>query len=485
MGYGVSNQKTVKTLFPIFTRQALAAAYLFVLATVPAETPKFKAAGNWLGAIPIPSGQLRVVFRISEGPGGQLHAVADSPDQQTFDVPVDQVICTNHALRLEIQSLRGRYEGVFATSDTVEGKLIQGNHETPLTLKRVDRVPQPPKHPQTPKRPFPYQEEEVVVANAAAGVKLAGTLTRPRAQGPFPALILLTGSGPQNRDEMFANHRPFLVLADHLTRQGFAVLRTDDRGVEKSTGDFGSATMTDFAGDALACVQFLKRRPEIKSTAIGLLGHSEGGGVAMMVAAGSTDVAFIILMAGVGIRGYDNLVLQDYLSSKQAGASETEAQWIREWVKKFYQIPLQEQDNATAEAKLRAMYAAIRPEEKAAARWMGGITLDPKFAVSPSMRAGLAFDPIPYINRLKCPVLALNGERDVQVPATENLQGLRAAFKAAGNSRAVIKKLANLNHLFQTVLPGGPTDYGQIEETLSPTALAEISNWLKTQAAGL
>jgi fermentation-respiration switch protein FrsA (DUF1100 family) len=146
---------------------------------------------------------------------------------------------------------------------------------------------------------------------------------------------------------------------------------------------------------------------------------------------------------------------------------------------------LQEKDNATAEAKLRAMYAAIRPEEKAAARWMGGITVDPKYAVSPPMRVGLAFDPVPFINRLKCPVLALNGDKDVQVPATENLQGLAAAFKTAGNSRVVMKKMPNLNHLFQTVLPGGPTDYCQIEETFAPAALAEIGDWLKTNASGL
>ena len=349
----------------------------------------------------------------------------------------------------------------------------------------MDTVPLPPKRPQTPKRPFPYREQEVVVDNAAAGVKLAGTLTLPRAGGPFPAVILLTGSGPQNRDEMFCNHRPYLVLADHLTRQGFAVLRTDDRGIGKSTGDFGPATMTDFTGDALACVKFLKNRPEIKPTAIGLLGHSEGAGVATMAAAQSSDVAFIMMMAGVGIKGYDNMVLQDYLSSKQAGASETEAEWIREWVKKFYLVPLQEKDNAIAEAKLRAMYDAIRPEEKAAARWMGGITLDPKYAVSPPMRMGLAFDPVPFINRIKCPVLALNGDKDVQVPATENLQGLTAAFKAAGNSRVVVKKLPNLNHLFQTVVPGGPTDYGQIEETFAPDALAEISDWLKAQVSVL
>jgi len=457
---------------------ALTCAGLSSLGTVRAEPPEFKAGGNWLGTLPIPSGEIRFVFRIAEGPGGRLSAVADSPDQEVFDIPVDQVICANRSIRMRIQALHGGYEGAFTTGDTIDGKLIQGNKKIPLPLKRVDNAPLPPKRPQNPIRPFPYDEQEVVVDNA--GIKLAGTLTLPRAQGPFPAVILLTGSGPQNRDEMIFNHRPFLVLADHLTRQGFAVLRTDDRGVGESTGDFEPATMRDSTGDALACVKFLKNRPEIKCTAIGLLGHSEGGCVATMAAAQSSDVTFVIMMAGLGIKGYDNMVLQDYLSARQAGAIETEAVWVRDWVRKFYLVPLQEKDNNSAEARLRAMRNAIRPEEKAAARWMGGITLDPKYAVSPPMRMMLAFDPIPFINRVKCPVLALNGDKDVQVPATDNLEGLAHAFKEAGNARVVIMKLPNLNHLFQTVVPGGPTDYGQIEETLAPVALAAISDWLKT-----
>ena len=171
---------------------ALTCAGLSSLGTVRAEPPEFKAGGNWLGTLPIPSGEIRFVFRIAEGPGGRLSAVADSPDQEVFDIPVDQVICANRSIRMRIQALHGGYEGAFTTGDTIDGKLIQGNKKIPLPLKRVDNAPLPPKRPQNPIRPFPYDEQEVVVDNA--GIKLAGTLTLPRAQGPFPAVILLTGS---------------------------------------------------------------------------------------------------------------------------------------------------------------------------------------------------------------------------------------------------------------------------------------------------
>lgn len=436
-----------------------------------------KAVGNWLGSI----GEVRVVFRISQAAGGHLTALADSPDQHSFDIPVNEVICTDKTLRLSLKILRGTYEGTFTSEETIDGKLIQGTSEMPLLLKRVASVPQPPKRPQTPKRPFPYKEESVLITNPIAGITLAGTLTTPRANGPFAAVVLLTGSGPQDRDETALSHRPFLVLSDYLTRQGFAVLRTDDRGVAESTGAFDGATVVDFKTDALACLNYLKQRPEIKPGAIGLLGHSEGASVAILAAAESKEVAFVVSLAGVGIKGYDNMVLQDYLSVKEGGATEAEAKWVREWVMRFYKVPLIEKDDAAAEAKLRAMYAAIRPEEKAAASRMGGITLDPKFAVTPGMRFALAFDPAPFLRKVKCPVQALNGEKDVQVPPQENLRGLEASLKAGGNERVITRTLPNLNHLFQTVVPGRPANYGEIEETMSPTALAAIGDWLKAQ----
>ena len=466
------NSWILPVLFP------LACAGFLAAAGAEPDAVNSKAVGNWMGSI----GQIRVVFRISQSAEGKLTAVADSPDQRSFDIPVNEVVCTEKMLRLGLKALRSTYEGSFTSEGAIDGKLVQGEEKMPLLLKRVASVPPPPNRPQTPKRPYPYREEEVRITNTTAGITLAGTLTMPKGKGPFTAIVLLTGSGPQDRDEAALCHRPFLVLSDYLTRQGFAVLRTDDRGVGESTGSFEGATIADFKTDAMACVSYLKKRAEIRPESIGLLGHSEGASVAILAGAESKDVAFLVLLAGVGIKGYDNMVLQDYLSVKQGGASEAEAEWVRDWVRRFYKVPLVEKDNAAAEAQLRAMYAAIRPEEKAAASRMGGITLDPKFAVSPGMRFALAFDPAPYLKQVKCPVQALGGDKDVQVPAVENLRGIEMGLKAGGNLRVTTRTLPRLNHLFQTVTPGGSTDYWEIEETISPVALSAIADGIK--AAG-
>jgi pimeloyl-ACP methyl ester carboxylesterase len=406
--------------------------------------------GNWMGTLKFSAGELRVVFRITKTEDGLFIAFTDSPDQQAYDIPVDEVVFENHNVRLEIKSIGGAYEGKLVDNITIEGFLKQGGESMPLTLKMVDKVPSPPNRPQTPKRPYPYNEEEVTYENKSAGVTLAGTLTFPRSEGTFPAVLLITGSGPQDRDETVFYHKPFLVLADYLTRQGIAVLRVDDRGVGKSTGDFSQATAEDFAGDVFAGVEYLKNRKELEPKCIGLIGHSEGGEIAPMVAVQSQDVAFIVLMAGAGINGYDNLVLQDFLSAKQAGASDEEAEWVRNWVKRFYAVPLQEKDNAVAKKKLLDLYAGIKEEEKHSAKWLGGITLNPDYAVSPAMRYSLSFNPAPFLKKVQCPVLALNGERDVQVPPKENLQAIEEALKAGGNQHYTIKELSNLNHLFQT-----------------------------------
>jgi len=436
--------------------------------------------GNWIGTLKIPSVELRVVFRITKTEDGSFKAFTDSPDQQVFGIPVDEVVFENSNIRLEVKSAGGAYEGKLIDNTTIEGFLKQGGESMPLTLKKVDKVPSPPNRPQTPKKPYPYNEEEVTYESKPAGVTLAGTLTLPRSNGPFPVVLLITGSGPQDRDETALSHKPFLVLSDYLTRQGIAVLRVDDRGVGKSTGDFSQANTEDFAGDVLAGVEYLKSRKEIDPKNIGLIGHSQGAEIASMVAAQSQDVAFIVLMAGLGISSYDNLVLQDFLSAKQAGASDEETEWVRNWVKRFYAIPLEEKDDAVAKQKLLDLYAGIKEEDKHSAKWMGGITLNPDFAV----RYRLSYDPPPSLKKVQCPVLAINGERDVQVPPKENLHGIEEALKASENQHYTIKELPNLNHLFQTVQPGGETDYGKIEETMSPVALKIISDWVSEQTIG-
>lgn len=226
-------------------------------------------------------------------------------------------------MRIEIKAIFGVYHGKMRDDNTITGEWQQGQTSLPLIMKRTDKAPEAPRRPQEPQKPFPYKEEEAAYDNLKAGIKLAGTLTLPKTGGPFPAVVLITGSGPQDRDEALLGHRPFLVLADYLTRQGIAVLRYDDRGVGKSTGEFAKATSADFATDVLAGVEYLKTRQEINPKQIGLIGHSEGGLIAPMVATRSSDVAFMVLMAGPGISGEEILYLQGALIARANGTAET------------------------------------------------------------------------------------------------------------------------------------------------------------------
>ncbi|MGE4494462.1 MAG: alpha/beta hydrolase family protein, partial [Methanosarcina sp.] len=276
--------------------------------------------GLWLGTLEVQGGmEVRLLFNISSSPDGSVNATMDSLDQGVKGIPVETVTYKDSKLRLDVKSIRGSFEGTLKEDGkTIEGEWKQSGISLPLVLSRIDETPDT-RREQDPVRPYPYDEEEVVYENEGAGVKLAGTLTLPRSEGPFPAVILISGSGQQNRDEELLGHRPFLVLSDYLTQRGIAVLRVDDRGTGGSTGDFSQATSEDFAGDVLAGIDYLKSREEIDPTQIGLIGHSEGGLIAPIVAVESRDVAFIVLMAGPGITGEEILYLQSELISRAEG----------------------------------------------------------------------------------------------------------------------------------------------------------------------
>jgi fermentation-respiration switch protein FrsA (DUF1100 family) len=336
--------------------------------------------------------------------------------------------------------------------------------------------------PQEPKPPFPYLSEEVIFPGHEAGVELAGTLTMPEATGPFPAVILITGSGPQNRDEELLGHKPFLVLADYLTRQGIAVLRYDDRGTAKSTGEFKTATSLDFATDASAALDYLKDRGEIDSTRIGFIGHSEGGLIAPMVASVRPDVAFIILMAGPGITGEQILLLQSELILKAEGTDE---QTIRESDKtnrEIYSVLKKNSDNAKAGQKIRAVLTGYNKkhskDENHPEISEAEINNQVETLTSPWFRTFLTLDPEDYLSKVICPLLAINGSLDLQVPPRENLQGIEKALIFGGNSNYMLEELPGLNHLFQTATTGSPTEYGKIDETISPVVLELMRKWI-------
>jgi len=450
------------------------------------DTSEISIDGIWEGKLKVPGTELRIVFKISKNPEGTLTATLDSPDQGVTGIPVEEVIFENNTLRLEVKSAGAVFEGKVSEDFLViEGEWKQSGGTFPLTVNRVDKAVEILR-PQVPKKPYPYIEEEVAYENKEAGITLAGTLTLPSGKGPSPVVLLISGSGPQDRNETIYNHRPFLVLADYLTRQGIAVLRVDDRGVGESTGDFSQATSEDFASDVLAGIEYLKTRKEINPEQIGLIGHSEGGLIAPMVAVKSPDVAFIILMAGTGLTGEEILYLQGALISRAMGVSEKDIAKNRQFNEKIFSLIKEEKDEKTIEEKLRQMFmddwAELNDEEKSR---IGDpevfLRAQLQSLLSPWLKFFLTYDPKPTLNKVKCPVLAINGEKDLQVPPKENLSAIEEALKVGGNQNYTIKELPGLNHLFQTAQTGLPAEYAKIEETISPVALKIISDWILEQ----
>ncbi len=448
------------------------------LAAGAATTPS--VAGKWLGIIEAPGQDLRIAFEISEAKEGGYAAVVHSIDQGAMDIPMTSVTVNGDSLRLELKSAFA-YEGKLQPDgNTIEGNWIQGG-STPLVMKRVDKIPEL-NRPQTPKKPHPYREEEVAYENAKANIRIAGTLTIPGGKGPFPAVLLIAGSGPADRDESILGHKPFLVLADHLTRQGIAVLRVDKRGCGKTTGTLRGSGMEDFASDALASVKYLKSRPEVDAKRIGLVGHSEGGSVAPMVAVQTPAVSYLVLLGAQGIPFHDLLVMQDGTEAKAAGKTEEQVELIRGFSRRFYTLVLQSQDASQIERETKALYDTLTDAEKKALDWpnLGG-TQSLSWALRPGTREALRFDVRPYLRQVRCPVLALNGGKDSQVPPKENLGGIERELKAGGNSRYTIRELPGLNHLFQTCGTGAFSEYVKIEETMSALALRAISDWITAQ----
>jgi fermentation-respiration switch protein FrsA (DUF1100 family) len=345
----------------------------------------------------------------------------------------------------------------------------------PLTLKRIkDQSELELRRPQNPVKPYPYREEDVTYTIKAAGNTLAATLTVPPGKGPFPAVLLIVGSGPHDRDESLMGHKPFLVLSDYLTRKGIVVLRADKRGVGKSTGDYATATTADFAADAEAGVAFLKSRPEVDPHKIGLIGHSEGGIIAPLAAVADPDVAFIVLMAGSGVPGDQIIVEQARLIAEAGGETKEKAAADAEKERETLALVETEKDPAALNKLLGIKLAAEGvPDAQIAAQT--------KALTSPWIRYFLTYDPATALRKLTCPVLALSGEKDLQVPPAQNLPAIRKALEESGNKHVEVDELPGLNHLFQTAKTGSPSEYAQIEETMSPVALDKIAAWILKQ----
>jgi len=429
--------------------------------------------GAWLGTIDTGTIKLRVVFHIANTEEG-LSATLDSLDQGVNGMSTSSVTRDGASLKIQVKNIAGVFEGKIAPDlSSIDGTWTQGS-AMPLVLKAVKNLVElEPKRPQNPVRPYPYREEEVTYENKVEDVTLAATLTIPQGTGPFPGVLLITGSGPQDRDETLLGHKPFLILSDYLTRHGVAVLRADDRGFGKSTGNFSTATTADFATDTEAGVAYLKTRAEIDPHKIGLVGHSEGGVIAPMVAARNKDVAFIVMMAGTGVPGDQVIVAQmeaiDVASGKKPEDAARSAAKQREAIR----LIETEKDQAVLEKELRKKMAGEGTEAQ--------IGMEIRQFTSVWFRYFLSYDPATALRQVTCPVLAINGALDKQVLPSQNLPPIRKALEEAGNKHFEIDELPGLNHLFQTAKTGAPAEYAQIEETMSPVALEKVSSWILKQ----
>jgi len=342
------------------------------------------------------------------------------------------------------------------------------------------------KRPQEPTRIYSYHSEDVKFQNTKANTTLAGTLTLPSKEGNYPAVILITGSGPQNRDEEFFGHKPFLVISDYLTKNGIAVLRYDDRGFGQSSGDFISATPLDFASDVESALAYLKTRKEINKNKVGLVGHSEGSIVAPMVASTSKDVSFIVLLAGPGMPGKKVLTQQSETIFKVLGATEAEMKNLQRFNAGIAEIFAKHQNTGALKAdktkymqkNFEAIPTGLKPTGMTKEQFIAGQI---EMISSPAYQFIWNYDPAPILEKVTCPVLALNGEKDSQVAPKENLKAISNALKAGGNISVTLKELPNLNHFFQESETGSPAEYAVIEQTFSPSASTEISNWILKQ----
>jgi hypothetical protein len=441
-------------------------------------------SGKWYGLLKLPGTDLTVVVNISKTEAGAYTATMDSPDQGAFGIPVNSIKYENKQLELKIDALQAAYKAELVDM-VLKGTFTQMGQDFNLNLSQEEIKKTKALRPQEPQKPYPYYDEEVTFTNSKAGIKLAGTLTLPKKGEKFPAVVLISGSGPQNRDEEVFGHKPFLVLADHLTHNGIAVLRFDDRGVNQSEGDHSTATSADFATDVESAVAYLKTRSEIDLKKIGLMGHSEGGLIAPMVAANDKSIAFIVLLAGPGMRGKELLPLQTALITKAQGApDEAVASATKINSALFAMINTTDTREALNNKIINYIKSEIDPNELPE-EFKNNELLKAQIdqLTSPWMRYFLNYDPLPALAKVTCPVLALNGEKDLQVPPKENLSNIEKTLKGAGNNKVTAIEFKGLNHLFQECETGSPTEYGNIEQTISEKALTTISNWIVQNTA--
>ena len=429
-----------------------------------------KITGDWYGSLNVQGTELPLVFHLQKN-DSSYSATMDSPTQGGYNIKVDQTQYDNSIVEMEIEAAMVKYKGNYdKKTQKINGTFTQRGMSFPLNLNREKKTTEV-NRPQEPKKPFPYNSQDISFYNDVDKIKLAGTLTTPKNKKNFPTVILITGSGPQNRNEEAMNHKPFLVISDYLTRNGIAVLRYDDRGVGESEGDYSTANSKDLSRDTEAAIKFLKSRKEINKNKIGLIGHSEGGLIAPMIATNSEDVSFLVLLAGPGLKGEELLLLQKKLTEQKSGINELAVNKSQEIFKGAYDIISDFRGN---DDELRNMLKKYFNQKFNNAIGKSQLNSLIQQMTSPWMKYFIKYDPSSVLEKIDVPVLALFGKNDLQVPAIENSK----VFEEIDNKNIQILLLDNLNHLFQESKTGLPNEYSHIEETISPKVLNIVSKWI-------
>lgn len=441
-------------------------------------------SGTWQGALNVQGTKLEIVFHIEKQTEGYISTM-DSPTQGAYGIKTTKTTFENGKLQITAIDLGLFYQGTLK-GDSISGTFNQNGIPFPLALVKTEKKTQ--LRPQEPKEPYPYAVEEIIFSNTKEKIDLAGTLTLPKVNGKSPAVILVAGSGPNDRDETIFGHKPFWVLADYLTRNGIAVLRYDKRGVDKSGGEYFTATTQDFADDAQAALNYLKTRKEIDTSNIGLIGHSEGGIIAPMIASENKDIQFLVLMAGLGVSGSELSLAQNQFAFNKTSLTDEEKEVLYDNLKKVYKSVENwtgyvgsEAERNSLKKELTTLWQNLPAEIRGQVSEQTFIEKTTANIASPWFRHFLKVNPSEYLQKLSLPVLVLNGEKDIQVEYKSNLHAIEAALKKGQNKQYEIKSYPNLNHLFQESTTGEIDEYAKIEQTISPKVLLDITNWIEAQ----
>lgn len=441
--------------------------------------------GIWQGNLEVQSGKnMLFIFKISESDKSHFTKL-DIPSQGLMNLQPASTTFLDNNLIINASNLGFKFDGILnEESGEIKGTFQEGLNSVPLILIKKIKVEQieTPKRPQEPSKPYPYLVEEVKIYNSEDHISLAGTLTLPKSSNQdTPVVILISGSGPQDRDESYMGHKPFLVLADYLTRKGIAVLRYDDRGVGESTGNFEKATTADFSNDVLKIIEFLKNRTDIDTHNIGLIGHSEGAIIAPKVANNSKNVSFIVMLAGTGVLG-KQVSLQQALDYRNFPVEDGEK--YKEYIEKAIDIAASDKDVTIVKNELKSFYHesevlnSILPPNINKDEFIENLV---KSRTNPWIRYFYNYNPAEEIAKIGIPALALYGSNDTQVPPKYNMQPVKEALQKSKSGNYEVVLMQDLNHLFQQSKTGQISEYPEIEETMSPKVLEKISSWILTE----